>query len=188
MDPKELRILRKNLMLTQQEMASAIGVSFVTYSRWEKEHRVIAPETAKLLDIIQVLIDKAAKEEIAVTLEEIKEAILDVGIFGVVSHAAVSGILPDDWLLILARAVPELAWIAKSAGIYTSGAQAFFSKSSTTSIKTVKAHDASMTTASKVAAAAAAAAAAAQAAAAAHTEKYKNESHNSKEKNKKPGE
>lgn len=35
---KALKDLREKLTLSQQEMAKFIGISYITYNRWENEH------------------------------------------------------------------------------------------------------------------------------------------------------
>jgi transcriptional regulator with XRE-family HTH domain len=128
MDAKELRQVRTKLNLTQQEMARALNISFVTYNRWENGHRAIPSDAAKLLDGLQGLMDTAVTHGNNLSLDDIREAIMAAGVVGVVSNAAVANMLPTSLIVSLA-AVPRLAWLAGAVGIGVVGALAFFRKS-----------------------------------------------------------
>jgi len=128
MKPKELKAIRKKLKLTQNEMAQAINIGFVTYSRWEKGHNEIPKVPAKLFESIQLLLDRSGKKEIDLKTEEISEAVKNVGVSGVVSNAAITNLIPKSHLLGLIASVPTFAWIGGALGIGVLGSLAFFGK------------------------------------------------------------
>lgn len=129
MDADALRQLRQVLSLTQQDMARALSVSFVTYSRWENGHRAVPSDAAKLLDGLRALLGKTAGASGDLTVQDIREAVQAAGVAGVVSNAAVARMLPESLILSLA-VIPNLAWLAGAVGIGVVGGLAFFRKSS----------------------------------------------------------
>jgi len=125
----ELRQLREKLRLTQQEMANALNVSFVTYSRWENGHREVPAETGKLLDAVGVLIAPEMQKKTNLTVSDVGEALRKIGVQGVVSHACVKRILPTSLVASLAFGIPALGWVAGAIGLAGFAALAFFDKS-----------------------------------------------------------
>ncbi len=128
MDAEQLRELRGNLGLTQQEMAQALNVSFVTYNRWENEHRHIPGEVKKLLQAIQAMIAHDEDHAQPLDVEDISEALKRVGARGVLSAAAVRRLLPARVIASLST-VPSFAWIGGILGMAGLGALSFFAKS-----------------------------------------------------------
>lgn len=130
MTTEELRQLRDELGLTQQEMAKSLNVSFVTYSRWENGHRDIPADTAKLLDGIRLLMTSDVRKKTKLTLADITEAVKSVGVQGVIATAAIRKMLPVTLVASLAI-MPAYAWLAGAAGLVGLGALSFFKKSKT---------------------------------------------------------
>ena len=129
MSSKELRQLREDIGLTQQEMANALNVSLVTYSRWENGHRGVPAETGKLLYAVRVLIGPETRSKTKLTVSEVGEALRRVGVQGVVSHACVKQILPMGLIASLAIGIPALGWVAGAIGLAGYATMAFFEKS-----------------------------------------------------------
>lgn len=129
MEASELREVRDKLGLTQQEMARALSVSFVTYNRWENEHREIPAETGRLLAAVRTLIASETKRKHAVTVHDVSEAVKAVGVQGVVSAAAVRKLVPASVIASLSL-LPTFAWVGGILGMVGLGALSFFAKSS----------------------------------------------------------
>ena len=128
MNANELQEIRDWLDLTQQAMAKALNVSFVTYNRWEKNHRAVPEDTSKLLDTIRLLLTPDVQKKTRLTLAEIREAVNRVGVQGVVATAAIRRLLPVSVIASLA-VIPAYAWLAGAAGLVGLGALSFFTKS-----------------------------------------------------------
>ena len=94
MTPKELKKLRAELDITQQELADALDVKVITINRWENHPQNKIPEDKqRLLDCFYELISKAADSKENFSVQEIKDAIKHTGIKGVVFTAVIAGVL-----------------------------------------------------------------------------------------------
>jgi DNA-binding XRE family transcriptional regulator len=129
MTGKELGELRDkdHLKFTQSELARALNVSFATVNRWEKGHKPIPVETARLLRCFQPCVEAAKKRKAGFDLEELREAALTTGIAGVVASAASAGLIPAVLTAALAVTVP-FAWIGGIAGVGAAIALPFFQR------------------------------------------------------------
>jgi transcriptional regulator with XRE-family HTH domain len=127
MRPDELKELRTKLKLTQKELADALGVSFVTYSRWENSHNEIPSEVAKLMDAVTALMRTGPRLG-AITLADITEAIKTVGVRGVIASAGVRRLIPTSVVASLSL-LPGFVWLGGIAGLAGLGALSFFQKS-----------------------------------------------------------
>lgn len=125
MEGSELKVLRDKLGMSQQELAQALNQSFATINRWERNHRPIPPETARLLDCLKELLSKNVRPKI--TPEEIREAVKATGVSGVVAKAAMAGMLPGLVAMRLA-AVPAFSWVGAVLGTGLASALPFFAK------------------------------------------------------------
>jgi uncharacterized protein YaaW (UPF0174 family)/transcriptional regulator with XRE-family HTH domain len=100
-----------NLELTQQDMARALNVSFVTYSRWENEHREIPPDIKRLLESASALLTKSDREGHPETADhDITAALKAVGFHGILCIAATRGLLPNPIRASLSI-LPAFAWL-----------------------------------------------------------------------------
>src|SRR5438067_12183326 len=95
MTGKELEKLRdEDLEFTQSELARALNVSFATVNRWEKGHKPIPVETARLLPCFQPCVDAAKKRKAGFEREELREAALTTRTAGGLGSAASAGLTP----------------------------------------------------------------------------------------------
>src|SRR5437762_3545186 len=124
----DLRKLRKQLGLTQTELAHALNKSFVSINRWENSAAAsqVPNEVARLLDALKAVVESTEKESARLTKADIRDALLSqAGVLGVIVTAARAGLIPRVLLACLV-ATPGLGWIAAAAGIGVAAVLPFF--------------------------------------------------------------
>ena len=129
MNPERLAALRSALGLSQQELAAALNLkTFATVSRWEKGHREIPQEQARLLECLEEIVKAASQLKSSFTVKELSEAVRTTGVANVVAKAATSGLLKGTVIGALA-ALPAFYWLGGLLGVGVGAvATSFFTK------------------------------------------------------------
>lgn len=96
LSPKEFRFLRKQLDLTQDELAAQLGVTGQTVARWEKGETEVSGPADRLLRLFYVLSLVPRKQRVRLLKDVIGrfEGGLDEGL----PHPAMFRVADGDWL------------------------------------------------------------------------------------------
>ena len=136
MSPERLAALRNTLELSQQELAAALNLkTFATVNRWEKGHREIPKEEARLLECLEEIVKAASRPKSNFTVQELSEAVRTTGVANVVAKAATAGLLKGSVVGALAT-LPAFYWLGGLLGVGVGAvAMTFFTKLATESKK-----------------------------------------------------
>lgn len=117
MTPTEIKKLcdDQGLNLSQADLAKALAVPAVTWYRYMKEEdgSKIPEEIKRLLRCLhEVVINHKASN---LSMREIREALMNTGVAGVVARAAMAGVVPSPLVGLLASTA-GFAWIGALGG------------------------------------------------------------------------
>ena len=88
MNGDEIKMIRKNLVMTQADLAKALGVSFSTISRWENENEKEHPSDSQV-DQLEALKELSEK---AVNKNALRSALKNAGLGAVIGGMAGLGL------------------------------------------------------------------------------------------------
>jgi len=132
MKPADIKKLcEEDLGLTQADLAKALAIPAVTWYRYMKEPDggKIPEEIQRLLNCFQEVVKNHKSTNL--TAEEIRRAVIETGVAGVVARAAMAGLVSRPLVSLLAASAP-FAWVGALggavAGIGAAAALSFFQK------------------------------------------------------------
>ena len=93
MDKSELKNLRTKRLdnMTQVAFARALNVSLPTLTRWESGEVPVPEETSKTLQCLSAFLDELPRTRKGITLEDLREALMETGVVSVLAGAAAAG-------------------------------------------------------------------------------------------------
>ncbi len=132
MKPADIKNLcEKDLGLTKADLAKALAIPTVTWYRYMKEPDggKIPEEIKRLLNCFQEVVKNHKSTNL--TTEEIRTAMMETGVAGVVARAATAGLISRPLLSLLAASAP-FSWVGALGGAVTgigvAAALSFFQK------------------------------------------------------------